>query len=156
MKIVYGIITALLACMDLWSKDWAEKNIRKGEKKLILKDKIELRRVYNEGFALNMAENHPKVVKIVSVIVCGLLSIFSVLEWTKGHCPWRKLAFSLSLAGAISNTYDRLVKDHVIDYFGFRTKHEKFNRITFNLGDMFLFIGSAIIVLSIVFGKVDK
>lgn len=130
-----------------------EKHISKGKEKLTLKGKVSIRKVYNEGMALNMGDEHPGLVKTLSSVVCGLLAVYSVCEWLKGDCNWKKFGASFALSGAISNTYDRFARKHVVDYFGFRTKWKKLNRITFNLGDMFIFLGSAILLAAELFGK---
>lgn len=153
INIIFGIITAVLAWLDLWCKSYVEEHFPKGEEKPILKDKISIRKVYNEGMAFNLGEKHPKGIRILSGVVCVILGVFSIFEWKNGNCPWKKFATSLMMAGAVSNTYDRLVKKRVTDYFGFRTKWKKFNRITFNLGDMFLFVGSIILLATEIIGN---
>lgn len=150
-KCSFGVITAILAATDLWCKSYVEKNIQKGKEMSVLKQKISIRKVYNKGMALNLGEKHPQAVKILSGIVCGLFGIFSIQEWWKGRCIFRKLAASVVLAGAISNTYDRFVRNQVVDYFGFNTKNKKMSRITFNLGDMYIFVGSIVLLLSEIF-----
>lgn len=153
VNIIYGIITAALACLDLWCKSYVEKNISKREEKSVLKDKVSIRKAYNEGMMLNFGDKYSKAIRILSAIVCGILGVFSVLEWKNGISPWKKLGASFALAGAVSNTYDRLAKKHVVDYFGFRTKWKKFNRITFNLGDVCIFLGSMILLAAEIFGS---
>lgn len=151
-KFVYGIVTAALAGTDLCCKSYVEKNVKKGEEKSVLKDKVSIRKVYNEGMAFNLAEKYPNAVKVLSGVVCGVVGIYAVFEWFKGACVWKKIGTSMTLAGAISNTYDRFVRKHVVDYFGFNTKWKKFNRITFNLGDLFIFLGSLIWFAAELFG----
>lgn len=150
--LILGGVTTLLASIDLWCKSYVEKHISKGEEKLILKEKVSVRKVYNEGMVFNLGDNHPGLIKALSGVVCGLLAVYSICVWTKGECIWNKFGAAFALSGAISNTYDRFVRKHVVDYFAFHTKWKKLSRITFNLGDMFIFLGSAILLAAELFG----
>lgn len=153
---LYGLITAVLTAVDLWCKSYIEKNYEKGQEKKILKDKVTLRRVHNKGMALNAGSKYPEAVRVLSGLVCGIVGVYSVFVWTKEQCPWKKLGAACTLSGAISNTYDRFVRKYVVDYFGFQTKWEKFNRVTFNLGDIFIFLGSVILVAAEIVGLKQK
>ncbi len=153
MLLAFILVTAILALLDLWCKSYVEKHVSKGEEQLLLKEKVAVRKVYNKGMALNAGDKHPEVVRNLSGVIAGLLAVYSVYEWTKGGCIWKKLGAAFAFSGAISNTYDRFVRKHVVDYFGFRTKWKKLNRITFNLGDMFIFLGSAILLIAELFGN---
>ncbi len=54
----------------------------------------------------------------------------------------QKIGLSMVLGGAISNLYDRLVKGYVVDYFSIEFKRLK--NVIFNLGDIFVFLGSLV------------
>ena len=49
--------------------------------------------------------------------------------------------FALITAGGLSNLYDRLKRGYVVDYFSIRCKY--LEKVVFNLGDFFIFAGSA-------------
>ena len=53
-----------------------------------------------------------------------------------------KLALTLTLAGGVSNLYDRMKRGYVVDYFSIQWK--KLKKVVFNLGDIFIFAGSAL------------
>ena len=144
---IYGSISALLACVDLYVKSFVEKEVPIGEEQEECGGRVLIRHVHNRGFALNQAEDYPKLIKCVSAGALGSIFAYVVYIWKHRKCVCEKLAASLVLAGGISNTYERFKKGYVVDYFGFKTKWEKFNRITFNLGDMFLFAGGIILIL---------
>lgn len=144
---IYGSISALLACVDLYVKSFVEKEVPIGEEQEECGGRVLIRHVHNRGFALNQAEDYPKLIKCVSAGALASIAAFVLCVWKRSICVCEKLAASLVLAGGISNTYERFKKGYVVDYFGFKTKWEKFNRITFNLGDMFLFAGGIILIL---------
>lgn len=56
----------------------------------------------------------------------------------------QKLGLSIIIGGALSNLYDRLVRGYVVDYFSI--EWDRLKKVVFNLGDMFVFLGSAVIV----------
>lgn len=150
---LFGILTAALASVDLRCKSYVEKELHKGEEREILDGKVALRKVHNKGFAFHKGDKYPYTVRLVSGIVCGIVGIYSLLTWKRSSSFGKKIGASFAFAGALSNTYDRLVRKHVVDYLGFRTKWEKFNRITFNLGDLFIFLGSMILFVAELFHK---
>lgn len=145
-NIFFAMITAALAGSDLWCKAFIEKHFEELEQKEILGGKVQLRKCHNKGMAMNVGEKKPEVVRVLTIISGILASIYAVFMWWKETCPWKKLGASFLLAGAIGNTYDRIVRKYVVDYFGFKTKWEKLKRLTFNLADMFLFVGSFLLL----------
>ena len=152
-SMIYGLISALLAWFDLYVKKFVEDNVDHKEEELVCKDRIVIRKVYNEGFALNKAEDHPKLVKTVSVGALSSIAVYSLLIWKRSVCTCEKLAAALVLAGGFSNTYERLKKGRVVDYFSFKTKWKKFNRLTFNLGDFYIFLGGFILMIRTIMKK---
>ena len=54
---------------------------------------------------------------------------------------------SLLLGGAFSNTYDRLKRKYVVDYFSFGVKWEPLRAIVFNISDFCILIGALIIAI---------
>ena len=147
-NIFFSMITALLAGSDLWCKAYIEKHFSGTDKKSICGGKVELRKCHNKGMAMSALEEKPEIVRRVTITSGVLASIYVALYGMKESCPWKKLGASMVLAGAISNTYDRVKRKYVVDYFGFKTKWKKLNRLTFNLADMFLFAGSFVLLIA--------
>lgn len=147
-NLLFGILTAALTGTDLWCKSYIEEHFEKGEEKEICDGKIVVRKSHNKGMAMNVGDEHPERVRALSGVVCGVIGIYAIVVWVKEHGFWKKLGVAFTLAGAISNTYDRFVRKYVVDYFGFKTKWKKLNRITFNLADMFVFLGSGILLVA--------
>lgn len=150
--ILLCLLTGLLCFVDLHLKAWIEEHLRKGDCEKLGKGTFELRRVHNKGFAMNVADNKPEYVRIVSVVICVVMAVWALFVWKKETCPVKKIAAAFMLAGAISNTYDRMKREYVVDYIGTKTKCEKLNRITFNLADVFIFVGAVSYAIADVFG----
>ena len=57
-----------------------------------------------------------------------------------------KLALTLTLAGGVSNLYDRMKRGYVVDYFSICWKFLK--RVVLNLGDVCIFAGAVLYMVS--------
>ena len=152
-SVIYGVVSALFAWLDLYVKQFVEKEFSRGEEQEECNGRIVIRHVHNQGFALNIAEGKA-LVKWLSAVSLGSIAVYVSAIWKKSFCICEKLAASLVLAGGISNTYERFKKGYVVDYIGFKTKWQKFNRLTFNLGDFYIFLGGFILIMkAVVKGK---
>ena len=126
-------LTGGIAALDLFIKDEIE---REGEEEFPrdlpgTKGLIRLHKSYNSGFPF------------------GALGAFM----TKKGCLAQKIGLSMVLGGAISNLYDRLVKGYVVDYFSIEFKRLK--KVIFNLGDIFVFLGSLVFLIGELLEDID-
>lgn len=147
------ICVPLLFLIDFLLKESVEANIKQGEERRILKGKVLLRKVYNEGMAFNTLDQYPAFVRWSSTITGGFFGIYYVLQLLKKGNYMKKLAMTFFIGGALSNIYDRIVRKKVVDYFGFETKWKKIRNITFNLGDFFIFAGTFLYIVTAVFRR---
>lgn len=144
--IFISIIIARVAA-EAVIKQVREQNGVFGEKKLFLKGKLYLTKYHNYGAFLNLGQKRPEFVKGLSAglcLICTIVFVFSM--GTKGK-TLLKAGLSILLGGAYSNTYDRLVRGYVVDYFGFQVKNERLRNIVFNISDFCIMIGALISVL---------
>lgn len=145
----YILIVIAIVFAETKIKSYMEENMKLGERKEILHGKIVLRKYYNPGMMLNFFENIKEIVKTASSVFLGfLLLLFAILLPKKGNRLF-KFGLALVLGGAISNVSDRMNKGHVIDYFSINCKaFPRLKKIIFNLSDIFIFVGSALIALA--------
>lgn len=144
--IFISIIIAIVAA-EAVIKQVREQNGVFGEKKLFLKGKLYLTKYHNYGAFLTLGQKRPEFVKGLSAglcLICTIVFVFSM--GTKGK-TLLKAGLSILLGGAYSNTYDRLVRGYVVDYFGFQVKNERLRNIVFNISDFCIMIGALISVL---------
>ena len=90
---------------------------------------IRLYKNHNPGFSFGFMKEYP---------VAG---VWAYVIGKKGRVL-EKTALTLVLAGGASNLYDRLKRGYVVDYFSIQWK--KLKKVVFNLGDIFIFAGSAL------------
>ena len=145
----YILIAVAVFAADFFIKRYIDENRKLGEESRILGNRVILRKYYNKGAILDTLGQWPRVVKIlcgiVMVLLCGM---FFLLLREKGKAGM-KLGMALAIGGGASNLCDRLLKGHVVDYFSFKSKFARLQRIVFNISDMFIFLGTA---LMLVFG----
>ena len=144
---VYAVIVAVLFAGDFFLKNQIEKKIEEKEKREICHRKIVIRKYHNKGAALNLMEKSPRLLR---TICGGMILMFGIIWYLllrKKQNPGILFGISLILGGGASNLYDRIVRGYVVDYFSFCTPWERLNRIVFNLSDMFIFLGSILIVV---------
>lgn len=140
-----GIITSLTAA-DLLIKWLIEQQDQEKFPRPLAHTggKIWLYRNHNAGFPFGFLEKYGELVRTVPlVIISGLSGIFCYLVQKKEHMT-QKVGLAILLGGALSNLYDRYVRRYVVDYFSIQCGWLK--KVVFNLGDIFVLIGSGILM----------
>lgn len=103
--------------------------------------KIRLYRNHNRGFCFGLLQEKTELVRQLPIIITSAAA--GILAWCLTHkkstLPER-MGFTLITAGGLSNLCDRLRRGYVVDYFSFQVKW--LEKVVFNLGDLFLFIGT--------------
>lgn len=137
----------------IFTGEWLLKNrIEKKEKEDV--DRIApggfllIRKHHNRGFALNKASARQPFVAAVSLglaVFCTLL--FAASLGHRGNTLLRT-GFALLLGGAYSNTYDRLSRKYVVDYFSFNVPVKGIQNIIFNISDFCILIGALLCALT--------
>ncbi len=145
----YIFIAAVIFFADLWIKNYVEREFpEEGERKK-LKGFLRLRRHYNRGAFLNVGQRKRRVVAGLSVCLTAcVLMLFILTLGTKGNTVL-KTGLAMLLGGAFSNTYDRLKRKYVVDYFSFGVKWKWFSRMVFNISDFGIIIGALMAALSV-------
>jgi signal peptidase II len=143
---VFILITLAVFLLDSNLKNYIEHNIRIGESRKILNGKITLKKQYNKGFCFNILEKKVDLVKRVTAIVFGIVVLLFIIILPCKKKRLMKLGLSLCIGGGASNIKDRFTRGEVLDYFSINIK--PIEHIVLNLADIFIFIGSAIILMS--------
>ncbi|ODM13290.1 hypothetical protein BLA28_03005 [Eisenbergiella tayi] len=143
----YLCIVALIFAGELGIKNYVENKRNAGEEKEICKGRILLRKYHNKGACMNLGEKKSNVVAGLSLILTAVLALVFLFTLTRHGNGWLKAGLSLLLGGAFSNTYDRLKRKYVVDYFSFGVKWEPLRAIVFNISDFCILIGALIIAI---------
>lgn len=145
---IYGWIIGGLAALDLGVKSVVEGQEDDSFPRELPSSKglIRLHKNHNSGFPFGFMKEKPELVKgIPMMVISAMAGALAAIASDKGKLG-EKLGLSLVIGGAVSNLYDRLVRGYVVDYFSIEWKSLK--KVVFNLGDMFVFLGSAVFVLA--------
>jgi len=113
---------------------------------------LTLRKHHNRGLPMNIAEEHQGKIAKVSLITTIIMSIYFAYVLFSDGKPLEKAGLSLEIGGAFSNTYDRLNRKYVVDYFSFNYP-EFLKKIVFNIGDIAIFVGAFLTLLSSLFTR---
>lgn len=150
---VYIGIVAAIFFIDGLIKWYIEKSKRSGEISPKWKGFLWIRKYHNTGAFLNLGENHQGVVKWISVLLCVFMTVvFAFTLGQKGN-GMLKAGLALLLGGSYSNTYDRLRRKYVVDYFSLHIENRIFkglSKVVFNISDFCIAIGAMVAVWRIV------
>ncbi|NNC79862.1 MAG: signal peptidase II [Acidimicrobiales bacterium] len=131
---VFTTATAALVAIDLATKAWAVRALENGP--IELPGPVDLQLSYNDGIAFGFFDQLPATVLIgASMLIAALL----VRAWQTGQAP--AVPASMLVAGATSNSIDRLESGSVIDmlHLGWWP--------TFNIADIYIVTGIALWVV---------
>lgn len=147
--IVFPVLAAAVFFGECLIKNKIEASLQVGEARKSKSGFLWIKRYHNRGAFLNFGEKKRPLIAAVSVFftVC-ILAVFLLTLGTKGN-DLLKTGLSLLLGGAFSNTYDRLKRKYVVDYFSFNVKWPPLRRIVFNLSDFCILTGALITVLTL-------
>lgn len=105
---------------------------------------IKLYKNHNAGFSFGVLKGSRAVELIPLCMTSGIAGAWAYLMTVRGRFA-EKLALTLVLSGGVSNLFDRLTRGYVVDYFSIQWKRLK--KVVLNLGDLFIFAGSFLLVL---------
>lgn len=141
----FASLFLVLTTFDMGLKQYVEDTFRKGEERG--DKKVVLRKVHNKGFCLNTLDEHPGIVKSASAAICGMIGGYAYRLFQKKGRWTEKLGVTVLGAGAFSNTFDRIIRGYVVDYWGIRLKNSKLSKITANIADIYVVAGSVILAV---------
>lgn len=141
-------ITLILALVDIVLKSSVEGALTQKEERTAFKEKLIIRKVYNKGFSLNVMDDKPEAVRYVSAYMTVTMIIYQMFTLLKKGCIFKRIGVSLMSAGALSNTFDRWIRGYVIDYIALPVKNERIKKLTFNLADICLLAGGALVTVA--------
>ena len=129
-------------------KNRIERNFKNGETAVKCNGLLLIHRHHNYGAVLNAGQKHQRIIRGISAAITAVLAVlFCLILGQKGN-RLLKIGLAFLLGGAFSNTYDRLRRKYVVDYFSFGVKWTPLRRIVFNLADMSILIGALLILLA--------
>ena len=145
---VYGWLIGALTALDLGMKHEIEgqEDDTFPRELPCMKGWIKIHKNHNGGFPFGVLKERPDLVKGIPImVVSAVAGALGILMTHKGR-NMEKAGLAIVLGGALSNLYDRVIRGYVVDYFTIEWKGLK--KVVFNLGDMFVFLGSILFALA--------
>ena len=146
-------IPAVIFGADGVIKHFADKKMELNEPKEIFGGRLILQKRYNEGAAFGILASKPKVVLWVQSVFFSIAAIWYAAAFFKKGKTGLKISLGMLLGGGMSNLYDHLRKQHVVDYVRIPFKNKYLSRVVFNISDVFIFIG---VIFTALFGDRKK
>lgn len=142
------ILIAALAAGDLLIKERIENQDQETFPRSLkgMEGKLTIHKFHNQGLPFGFLKERQDMVRLIPLMVVSALA--GILGWIlprKGNQA-AKLGLSIAIGGALSNLYDRYVRHYVVDYVTLEVGCLK--RVIFNMGDVFVFLGTVLLFLS--------
>lgn len=141
----YLILTTILVIIDQLTKYLTVENIVLHEVVEVIPNILSFTYIQNSGAAFSILEGQMLFFYIVSVIVIAFLLYYMYTEAQNNKILG--ILLSIVLAGTIGNFIDRLLYQYVIDMI----QLEFVNFAIFNVADMFLTVGVALLFIYTLF-----
>ena len=106
---------------------------------------IRLHKNHNAGFPFGVMKNRPQLVQTIPLMMTSALAGALAALSGRREGLAEKLGLAVALGGAVSNTWDRMVRGYVVDYFSINLRRLK--KVIFNLGDVFILLGGGVLLL---------
>lgn len=136
--------SAALAALDLLIKARIENQEQDCFPRILpyTSGKIKLHKYHNDGFPFGFMRERFQIVQMMALAMTSAVAGILVYLTARKDARIEKAGLALVLGGALSNLYDRLVRKYVVDYFSIEIG--KLKQVIFNLGDIFIFLGSIV------------
>lgn len=105
-------------------------------------NRILIRKYHNKGAAMNLGQHQSRAVATLSVALCLVMTVVFLLSLGQKGNQLLRIGLAFLLGGAFSNTYDRLKRKYVVDYFSFHVKWDPLRRTIFNISDFCIILGA--------------
>ncbi|MGK9250282.1 signal peptidase II [Paenibacillus humicus] len=138
----YYLLSILALGMDQVIKWIVVTNMKLGESIPLLPDIFHLTSHRNRGAAFGILQDQRLFFLVVTIVV--LIGLIIYLHRVHQENKFLSYGLALVLGGAAGNFVDRFLRGEVVDLFDFRW----INFPIFNLADVFIMLGAAIIIVS--------
>ncbi|HEY5715553.1 MAG TPA: signal peptidase II [Psychromonas sp.] len=145
-------LTAIMLLLDQASKYWTIQALDLHESYEILSF-FSFTYARNYGAAFSFLDDAGGWQKYLFTTIALVISSYLIYLLKKNGSTqyWHNCAYALILSGAIGNVIDRLIFGYVVDFLDFDLGFYRWP--TFNIADIAIFIGAAIMILDSLLGK---
>ena len=141
------VIVFLGLLLDRLSKIWALSSLKENNGIVLIKDFFKLEYLENRGAAFGIMQN-----KLIFLALFTFLVIAGMIYYLIKYKPksiFQRLSFAFIISGALGNLFDRVFYKYVVDFILVHYK-DVYYFPTFNVADMLVVVGTAILAICIV------
>ena len=150
--ILYGASVLLLLALDQFTKYLASTYLANGHSIVLIKGVFQLHYLENQGAAFGMLQGKKLWFVAITLIMLLLMVLVYFRTPFEKRYRWFRIILTLLTAGAIGNLIDRLRLNYVVDFFYF----ELINFPIFNIADIYVTVGMALLFILILFYYKDE
>jgi len=147
-KYIVFVVFLISFAFDRVAKFFADANLLAGEVFTSPGGVFSVTKVYNTGAAFGILQGQTAFLLVFSALVLLTLGIY-VFRWGKKLGAAQKVSFGLILGGIAGNLFDRIFFGHVVDFI----KLGFVDFPVFNLADIFINLGVALLLSTLFFCK---
>lgn len=150
--ILYGASVLLLLVLDQFTKYFASTYLANGHSIVLIEGVFQLHYLENQGAAFGMLQGKKLWFVAITLIMLLLMVLVYFRTPFEKRYRWFRIILTLLTAGAIGNLIDRLRLNYVVDFFYF----ELINFPIFNIADIYVTVGMALLFILILFYYKDE
>ncbi|WP_201587986.1 signal peptidase II [Psychrobacter jeotgali] len=149
---MWYLLSLVVLVIDQWTKWLAETKLTFHEPVPVIEPFLNWTLAYNYGAAFSFLADAGGWQKWFFAGLALVMSLFLIVYLVKAPRPAKLLSFGLALVlgGAVGNLIDRLLHGHVIDFIHVHNA-DVWHYPIFNVADMGISIGVALIVIDMIF-----
>ncbi len=153
MRFLWLIPIAAVIGLDQLTKYLAVLHLKPINTHPIIEGVLHLTYVENRGAAFGMLKNHRWIFMIISTVAIIAVIAFMLAAYKKQYySPVLFLGLGLIAGGGIGNMIDRFLVGYVVDFIDVRL----INFAVFNVADIFVCAGCAIVFLKIILDDIAE
>lgn len=147
------LLSLFIIITDQTAKAAAVKHLMDQRPVEVVNNFIELHFVKNYGAAFGILQNQRWfLIIITSVVISGM--IFFMIKNNNRLTFIAKTSIAMLVGGAVGNLIDRWRLGYVVDFIKIDLKI--YNFPVFNIADVFIVAGTALLVITVVFDKLEQ
>ena len=147
------VLIAFIIIIDQLTKHLAIKYLKGQSPVVLIKNFLSLHYTENAGAAFGILQEKRMLFVIITTIFLLVIS-FYIIKYFNELSLISKIGASVLLGGAIGNYIDRVRHGFVVDFISVKiTKTYDFP--VFNIADMFIVVGTILIVYVVIFDKYE-
>lgn len=145
------LIVLLIVALDQISKYAAVKHLKAEKPYVLIKNFFQLEYIENYGAAFGILQNKRIFfILTTAIVIVGIIVIF--VRYSSQFNKTMNIALSMLMGGTIGNFIDRIRLSYVIDFISVKFGNS-YDFPVFNIADMFIVVGTFLIVIMVSFNR---